>query len=156
MFNYLELNLIIWALLAIRFLMLPLIVYNLGWSFRGFINFVNGKEYPACLYESLVFFMSLGLSGYHLMYFIGRTSSDWSLPYSLALQCLFFLASLVAFIGRRLSITLNFQKFYWLFESNNLEVAVRMAHLNQLDPDFAKKSLEAAESSMVLHLAKRK
>lgn len=152
--DWANLTFVAWALLLIRFAMLPLVVYNIAWSFRSCVDFIMGRNFPASLYESMVFFMSMGLMGYHLLSFLGRTTSDWSHSYSLALQCFFFLASLVAAIGRRLAMTVDFEKFYWLFKDNHLEMAIRIAEINHIDPEFAEETLSKAEKAMTSRLAK--
>lgn len=143
------------SVLIIKMLMLPLILYNLSWSFRGLWQFLRGISFPTSVYQSVIFFTSIGLLGYQLLAIFGRTSSSWSEPYALALQCIFFLSMTCAFIGRRAAITVDFARFYWLFQSNNLDVAVRAAELNQLDPEYAENALHMAETGMAFHLARK-
>lgn len=153
--NHFSLGLTATALIVLRILMMPFIFYNLGWSFKGFKQLIGGAVYPTSLYQSVVFFSSLGLMGYHVMAVLGRTAQSWSEPYSLALQCLFFLAMLIATIGRRIAVTVDFERFYWLFEQNNLDVAVRIAELNQLDPEYTEGVLDLAENNLAIQLARR-
>lgn len=143
------------ALLFVRLLMTPFLIYNLVWSFKGCLDFLKGRNYPACLYESVIFFMSFGCLGYNALVFAGRTASEWSHPYSLALQCVFFLAVLIATIGKRLSLTSRFEKFYWLLTGTNLDVALRIAEMNQLDESFTHATLDAAEGTLAIRLAQK-
>jgi hypothetical protein len=143
------------ALLVLRMIMIPFVIYNLLWSARSVWDFMRGRNFPSCLYESMVFFMCSGLAGYHVMAFMGNSPSSWSLPFSLALQCIFFLAVIIAALGKRLALTTHFEKFYWLLSGNNLDVAVRAAHLNELDSEYTMRSLEAAETTLAVRLAKK-
>jgi hypothetical protein len=143
------------TLLVLRLIMIPFLIYNLSWSVKSFWNFVTGKNYPACLYESMIFFMSMGLLGYHLLTLSGHYNSEWSSPIALVLHCLFFLAVIISTIGKRVSLTNNFEAFSWLMTSENLDVAVRVAHLNELDSEYTLRALEAAETTLALRLARK-
>lgn len=143
------------AILVIRTLMIPLVVYNIIWSFKGTMQFFRGIHFPTSLYQSVIFFMSTGLLGYHALALLGRDVSPWSQPYSLMLQCLFFLASGIAFIGRRVAASIDFERFYWLFRDNNLGLAVRVAEMNEMDSDYTHEVIEVAESTLAIRLAKK-
>lgn len=142
------------ATLLVRLLMVPLILYNLGWTFRGFVELLKGIPYPTSIYQSVVFLMSSGLLGFHILAFMGRSSPSWNSA-ALAMQCLFLLACILALVGRRIAISMNFERYYWLFETNNLDVAIRMGKINQLDPKFASATLESAETTLAIRLARK-
>jgi len=143
------------ATLVLRLFMMPFLIYNLNWSFKSFYQFIRGQNFPACVYESMVFFMCAGLTGYNILAFLGRTSSTWTDPHSLVLQCLFFLAVVLATIGKRLALTTNFEKFYWLMSGNNFDVAVRAAQMNEHDSEFTDSVLSTAETTLALDIAKK-
>ena len=151
---YLQLGLAASALLILRVLLLPLLAYNMRWSFRGFVELLKGRSYPTSLYETVVFMFSGACMGYSALTLLGREVSAWSLPWSLAFQCMILVAAIAAFIGNKVAATVKFERFYWLFASNNLDVAVRMAEMNVADPEFAEGALATAEATLALKLAK--
>tara|TARA_Y100001968_G_C19454482_1_gene771893 strand:- start:75867 stop:76364 length:498 start_codon:yes stop_codon:yes gene_type:complete len=152
---HLSLGLAATALLALRMLLTPLLLYNMGWSFKGFRQLVQGRAYPTSLYQTVVFMFSGAVLGYNGLTFGGRLVSDWSEPWSLGFQCMIAVASVSALIGRRIAVTIDFERFYWLFTSDNLEVAVRAAELNMADPEYTQEMLNVAETTVAVRLAKR-
>ena len=151
----LSLGLATTALLVLRMLMTPLLIYNMGWSFKGFRQLLRGDAYPTSLYQTVVFMFSGAVLGYNGLTFTGRVVSDWSEPWSLGFQCMIVVASVCAFIGRRVAVTVDFEKFYWLFSSNNLDIAVRAAELNMADPEYIEEMLNVAETTVAVRMAKR-
>lgn len=151
----LSLGLATTALLVLRMIMTPLLVYNMGWSFKGFRQLLKGDAYPTSLYQTVVFMFSGAVLGYNCLTFTGRVVSDWSEPWSLGFQCMITVASVCAFIGRRVAATVDFEKFYWLFSSNNLNIAVRAAELNIADPEYTEEMLHVAETTVAVRMAKR-
>ena len=143
------------ALIMLRLIMTPLLIYNAHWSFNGFRLLLKGVAFPTSLYQTTVFMFSLGVLGYNALTFLGRTVSTWSIPWSLSFQCMFLLAALSALIGRKVADTLNFEKFYWLFSSNNLDIAVRAAEMNAADPEFTQEAIAVAETTLAVRLAKK-
>ena len=143
------------AVLVMRILLTPLLLYNLRWSFGGFRQLLKGVVFPTSLYQTVVFMFSGAVLGYNILAFFGRTVSTWSLPWSLAFQCMILLGSVAAFVGRRLAVSLNFENFYWLFSSGNLDLAVRVAEMNEADPEFTEGAVAAAEQTLALQLAKK-
>lgn len=152
--SHIELGLAASALLILRLLIIPLLVYNMSWSFSGFRELIKGNSYPTSLYQTVVFMFTGASLGYAILTFFGRMVSEWSLPWSLAFQCMILLGSIAALIGRKVSITVDFERFYWLFTSDNLDVATRMAELNVRDPEFTQSVLETAEATLAIKLAR--
>lgn len=143
------------SILILRLLMTPLLVYNMTWSIAGFKSLIKGVSFPASIYQSVVFLMSFGLLGFNLMAFLGNEASAWSLPFSLIFLCAFFLASILAFFGNKYAVAEGFERFYWLFKEGHMGLALRIADLNRLDPDYAEETLALAEAGLALHLAKK-
>lgn len=152
--THIELGLAASALLILRVMLVPLLLYNMRWSFSGFVDLIKGNSYPTSLYQTVVFMFSGASLGYNVVTFLGRTVSTWSIPWSLAFQCMILVAGVAALIGNKVAATVRFERFYWLFSSNNLDVATRMAEINMIDPDFAQGTLEAAEATVSLRMAK--
>ena len=153
--NHWELGFPAAALIMMRLLMVPLLIYNMSWSSMGFKDLVAGRPFPTAIYRSTVFTFSAAALGYHALAFIGREVSEWSVLWSFFLQCAFMLGCVAAAIGRKLAITAHFESFYWLFSSNNLDIAVRSAQLNEVDPDYTEAMLGAAEAAMAVKIAKK-
>lgn len=143
------------ALLVLRLIMVPLLIFNISWSYKGFKWVLKGASFPTSIYQSVVFLMSMGLLGYHALTIGGALLDPWALPFSLALQCMFFLASLLAFAGRQYAIVFKFEQFYWLFDEDHLDIAVRAAQINKFDPVYADAVLDAAEADVALKMAKK-
>ena len=135
--------------------MVPLLIYNMVWSFKGLMQFTKGISYPASVYQSVVFLLCAGIFGAHSLALMGKAFYDWSSPYVLIIQCMFFSAASIAAYGRKVAVTSQFEEFYWLFNSNNLDLAVRAAQLAEFDRDFAARSIDAAETAAAVKLANR-
>lgn len=151
----LNLGLVTIALAVLRILMIPLIVYNLVWTVGGVVDLVKGQALSSSIHKTTVFFFSAGVLGYHMLAFLGHSALDWTTPWSLLLQCVLFLATIMALVSKGFAVASDFDESDWLFTNNNLDVAVRIAEMNQLDPEFTKNMLEAGESTMAVHLAKK-
>lgn len=149
---HLDAGLVAISVFLIRMIMVPMLLYNVWWSFVGAKKLLRGTFTPAMIHEASVFFFSLGLLGYHSLAAVGRIDGGWAAPYSLALQCILFVATLCALIGHRLAITVKFERLYWLFTNNNLDVAVRAAHLNAIDPEYIEGALTAAEATLAVRI----
>lgn len=143
------------ALIVLRLLMIPILTYNILWSAKGFWQLLRGITFPTSIYQSVVFLFSSGVMGYHILAFFGQASTGWSVPWSLGLQCVVLLASVLAFVGRKISIVLDFEKFYWIFSSDNLDLAMRVSEMNQMDPHYTKQMVEAAETTLAIRLAQK-
>jgi len=153
--TYLSLGLAATALIVLRILLTPLLLYNMSWSFKGFVSLLKGDAFPMSLYQSVVFFFSAGTLGYNILVFCGREVSEWTIPWSLMLQCTLMIGSIIALIGRRVAAIVDFERFYWLFTTDNLDLAVRVAHMNEADTNFTKGVIESAETTLALELARK-
>lgn len=140
------------TILVMRMLMLPLIIANLLWSIKGFWQFLKGIAYPASVYDSVIFLASAAMLGAHLLAFNGKPVYDDTSIYVLLIQCLFFSVCAIAAYGRRISVKREAEKFYWLFNNNNLDIAIRAAYLAEYNRDFAARSLDAAETAAAMQL----
>ena len=153
--SHLSLGLVATALLTLRILITPLLLYNASWSFKGFLQLLKGDAFPTSIYQTTVFMFSGAVLGYNVLTFLGRNVSTWSLPWSLTFQCMILTASIAVFIGRRVAVTVDFERFYWLFNSGNLDIATRVAEMNEADPEYTEGVVSTAETTLALKLAKR-
>lgn len=142
------------TLVILRVLLTPLAIYNACWSATGFFSLLRGKNFPTSIYQSVVFSASCGILGFQLLALAGvRRNEDPAI--TLALLCTFFLANILSAFGRRYHMVMQFEKFYWLFQENNLDVAVRAAELNRFDPRYTEGILTNAETEMAVEMVRR-
>lgn len=138
------------ALMIIRMLMVPLLIYNLSWSIKGFWQLIRGIPYPTSVYQSATFLSTLGVLALHNLAFAGRPFQNWSLPYLLMIHCAFFASAAASAYGRRISIVNQFEKFYWLFNKGNLDLAARVSVLAEQNLEFTTRAIETAETALSL------
>lgn len=142
------------TLILLRVLLTPLAIYNVSWSWRGFLSLLQGKNFPTSIYQSVVFAACSGILGFQLLALYGIKRNE-NPAITLALLCTFFLSNILAAFGRRYHMVMNFEKFYWLFHNANLDVAVRAAHLSEFDEKFTENLLASAETQMAIEMVRR-
>lgn len=149
-----NLDFVLVALVVLRILMLPLLVYNMCWSYTGFYSLMRGRDFPTSIYQSVIFSFCVGILGAQVMWLLGVQSSITP-PGALLALCFFFLGNILAAFGRKYHSIMDFDKFYWLFHDDNLDMAVRAAKLNEFDPKFTRALIDNAEAQMAVEMVRR-
>lgn len=127
-----------------RLAMVPMILYNLTFSFSGFWDYMLGRDNPTAIYRSVLFFGCSALLGFQTVALTGAEDVGAG-PWTLLFVMLFTLMNITAILGRKLNRFGEFDKFMWLFEGQNLTAAIRAARVNQVNPDLIDKHLAMAE-----------
>jgi hypothetical protein len=141
--------------LVMRMLMVPLLLYNMFWSFKGFWQFVKGIAYPGSLYSAVVFLGAVALMMGHMLAFTGKAVYDQSSIYILLIQCIWFAAVLTTIYGKTVTIRTKADDFFWLFNNNNLDLALRTAHLAEFDRSFTQDVIDSAENTAAMKLVSK-
>ena len=136
------------ALEICSLVLIPLTVFNAIWSFSGLCNMLRNQVHPSSIYRTVIFFASAGLLGKSIgaLMLVDAAATG---AFTLLVNLLALLAMIFALVGNMTNSAARFDKFFWLFRGDNLNVATRAASLNEFDPDLVQKVLSKCERKLV-------
>jgi len=142
------------AIYAVRFLTVPLALYNLSWSITGMWGVLKGHFWPISIYRSVIFLVCLSTLGFQASYFAGGYELDrssWVLIWTL----LVLMTQMMAAFGRITGHLKLGERFYWLITSGHLKVALAMADYHAVNPQKAKELADDLQQRTSKRLAAR-
>lgn len=139
--------------MAFRIFLIPMVLYNMSHTCKAFRQVVSGRANPMSLYRSILFFTlvpQLGLSVTAIIH----AEEVGSGPLSLIWLMFFAMFNIAVIAGRYTHQVADFDKFFWLFEQDNLDVAIRAVKLNHVDPEGYEECTGNSEVKIVERILK--
>lgn len=146
-------NLIADTVIAFRIFLIPMVLYNMSYSWIGFRDGLLGKVNPVSLYLSTIFFALVPQLGFSVTAIMSAEEVG-SGPLTLIWLMFFAMFNIAAISARLTGQFALFDKFIWLFERNNLDVAIRAVKLSHVDPGAYEECTNNSEVKVVKRILK--
>lgn len=142
------------SILVLRSLLVPLLLYNLIWSFQGIFHFWKTHVFPVSIYKAMIFLFTAGVVVRQINFFVGYPTEDFSVGALIAV-CFTALASITAAVTHRLNLATRLKTYYWLMMHENMDVAVRAAELSRFDREYMEGVMDNAETTIAVSMAQK-
>lgn len=139
-----DLNLMAATVMIFRLIMIPMILYNLSYSWTGLRDLFRGQNNPTIIYRCQLFFGCLALLGFQTVA-LTKVEEVGSGPWTLLFVLLFTLMNIAAIFGRRLNQEGAFDTFMWIYQSDYLKTAARSVKVSGIDAEIMEHYLQKAE-----------
>jgi hypothetical protein len=138
------------AIDSLRILCSALAIYNMSWSARGFICFVQGHDMGLHVYRSVIFLFGCIVASFGIGHFMHSLEADYSF-WRLFNQMLIIFALGIAAWGHRLSVAENFERLHSLRDVADAAEVIKALH--EIDPVQAAAVVQLAKSAVEKHNA---
>ena len=145
---FLELDFVARVVIIIRIILVPMLLFNLSFTWRGIWDIFKGHPTPTSLYRAVLFLAFLPQFGFNTTAILSFEPVGEG-PISLGLLLLFLLSNILAIFGRVMNQHGKFDDFRWLFEGYRLTTAIRVVRLSEVDPKRFEEYLKHIELELV-------